>query len=61
MWNKPYYSFTQEISKNTFTQDQTVCFAFGNGIYGQLGTCQSRNSYSPVRVKLDNIDHFAAG
>ena len=33
-------------------QGQNMCFAFGNGIYGQLGTGQSRNSYVPIKVKI---------
>lgn len=33
-------------------QQTKSAFAFGNGIYGQLGAGQSRNSYQPARVKL---------
>lgn len=36
-------------------------YAFGNGIFGQLGSGSNRNSYSPVRVKLNAIEGLAAG
>jgi alpha-tubulin suppressor-like RCC1 family protein len=39
-------------------QNKSCCYAFGNGIYGQLGTGQSRNSYIPARVRLDNHSLF---
>jgi alpha-tubulin suppressor-like RCC1 family protein len=35
--------------------------AFGNGIYGQLGSGHSKNSYFPTRVKLESVESIAAG
>lgn len=32
------------------------CYAFGNGIYGQLGVGSNKNFAEPVLVKLPNID-----
>lgn len=42
-------------------QGHKQCYAFGNGIYGQLATGQSRNSYLPAKIKLDKVEDFAAG
>lgn len=36
-------------------------YAFGNGIYGQLGSGQNKNSYFPIKIKLENIESIAAG
>jgi alpha-tubulin suppressor-like RCC1 family protein len=37
------------------------CYAFGNGIYGQLGIGNNRNSLYPVPVKIDQVSEIAAG
>lgn len=36
-------------------------YAFGNGIYGQLGIGSNKNSSTPIAVKIDNVDEIAAG
>lgn len=46
---------------HTITKNSKLGFAFGNGIYGQLGSGQGKNSYLPTRIKLDNIESIAAG
>lgn len=42
-------------------QSSKTGYAFGNGIYGQLGNGQNKNSYFPTKIKLENIDSIAAG
>jgi alpha-tubulin suppressor-like RCC1 family protein len=37
------------------------CYAFGNGIYGQLGVGNNKNSNYPVQVKIDEVTDIAAG
>lgn len=32
------------------------CYAFGNGIYGQLGIGSNKNSLTPVPVKIERVD-----
>ena len=42
-------------------EEGTTVYAFGSGIYGQLGTGSSRNSYTPARVKIEGAEAVAAG
>lgn len=37
------------------------CYAFGNGIYGQLGIGSNKNSLVPVQVKIDSVNEISAG
>ena len=37
------------------------CYAFGNGIYGQLGVGNNKNAYDPVLVKIPQVDEISAG
>jgi alpha-tubulin suppressor-like RCC1 family protein len=37
------------------------CYAFGNGIYGQLGIGSNKNSVFPALVNIDDVTDVAAG
>jgi len=37
------------------------CYAFGNGVYGQLGVGNNKNSLLPALVKIDSVAEIAAG
>ena len=42
--------------------NQGKCYAFGNGMYGQLGVGNNKNFYDPVPVKIQHpVNEFAAG
>ena len=61
MRDESYLGPYPKIGNFPLSQNKLECYAFGNGIYGQLGTDQSRNSYIPIKVKLDEVDGIAAG
>lgn len=37
------------------------CYAFGNGIYGQLGVGSNKNSAYPLQVRIEGVVEIAAG
>jgi hypothetical protein len=42
-------------------QIKSIAYAFGNGIFGQLGVGSNRNHSNPIKVKLENADGISAG
>lgn len=52
---------TLVLAEDDKNHNSKIGYAFGNGIYGQLGSGLSRNSYHPIKIKLDDIESIAAG
>lgn len=49
------------VLTNHRTNQPFNAYAFGSGIYGQLGTGSNRNHSNPMRVNLKNVEQISAG